>query len=27
LAGLMYGGVVLLQFIDRALIERRQSRR
>jgi hypothetical protein len=27
LAGLMYGGVVLLQFIDKALVERRQGRR
>jgi predicted branched-subunit amino acid permease len=27
LAGLMYGGVVLLQFVDRALVEKRQGRR
>ena len=27
LAGLMYAGVVLLQFVDRALVERRQGKR
>lgn len=27
LAGLLYGGVVLIQFVDRALVERREGRR
>lgn len=27
LAGLMYAGVVLLQFVDKALVERREGRR
>jgi hypothetical protein len=27
LAALMYGGVVLLQFVDKALVERREGKR
>jgi undecaprenyl pyrophosphate phosphatase UppP len=27
LAALIYGGVVLLQFVDKALVERRQGKR